>query len=137
MISYSFRLFILSFILNCQNRDGIARRRTKMYLIKVRETKSNDISRGNVFRDYKSEYDDDYQKQIFKRTKPYPGNDNFLNKMRKELGIMKGFFRSSSSRKGIHMVCDFILLCMMNTTCRGEETENGHYTFYNISIEQQ
>ena len=67
-----------------------------MYLIEVDERKSrNNIDRGKISRDYKSE--DDGLDRFYKKSKR--GDDGFLNKMRKELGIVKGFFRTSSSTK--------------------------------------
>ena len=97
MNNFSFRLFILLNLLDFGNFGFIAKRKpTKMYLIEVDERKPrNHIDRGKISRDYKSK--DDGHDRFYKKSKR--GDDGFLNKMRKELGIVKGFFRTSSSTK--------------------------------------
>ena len=97
MNNFSFLLFILLNLLDFGNFGFIAKRKpTKMYLIEVDERKPrNNINREKIFRDYKSE--DDGLDRFYKKSKR--GDDGFLNKMRKELGIVKGFFRTSSSTK--------------------------------------
>ena len=92
MINFSFRLFILLNLLSLGNFGFKARRKPKMYLIEVDERKSK---REKISRDYKGE--DDGLNRFYKKSKR--GDDRFLNKMRKELGIVNGFFRTSSSTK--------------------------------------
>ena len=96
MINFSFRLFILLNLLGLGNFGFKAKRKSKMYLIEVDERKSrNNINKENIFRDYKTV--DDGLDRFYKKSKR--GDDGFLNKMRKELGIVKGFFRTSSSTR--------------------------------------
>ena len=92
MIHFPFRLFIFLNLLAFGNFVFIAKRKPKMYLIKVAERKSR---REKISRDYMSE--EDGFDRFYKKSKR--GDDRFLNNMRKELGIVKGFFRTSSSTK--------------------------------------
>ena len=97
MINFAFRFFLLLFVLiGYENVGCIAKTGTKLYLVKVEEKKSTNINKRKRFRDYKSEdADQDY---FFKQSKTK--DDSFLDGMRKELGIVKGFFRSSSNTRG-------------------------------------
>ena len=101
MINFYFRLILLLFVLEFEKFGCIVRRKTKLYLVKVKERNSNYINKRQPFHDYKSG-DDDHERS-FKKLKAE--DDSFLNKMRRELGIVKGFFRSSSNTKGN---CEYI-----------------------------
>ena len=101
MINFSFHVFLLLLVLDFEKFGCIERRKTKLYLVKVKERNSNYINKRKPVRDYKS--GDDDLEGFFKKSKIE--DDSFLNKMRRELGIVKGFFRSSSSTKGN---CEYI-----------------------------
>ena len=94
MLNFSFRFFLLQFVLGFEYFGCIAR--TKLYLVKVNERNSNNMNKEKISRDYKS--GDADQDHFYKKSKIE--DDSFLDVMRKELGIMKGFFRSSSNNRG-------------------------------------
>ena len=94
-------MILLLFVLEFEKFGCIVRRKTKLYLVKVKERNSNYINKRKPFRDYKSG-DDDHE-HSFKKLKAE--EDSFLDKMRRELGIVKGFFRSSSNTNGN---CEYI-----------------------------
>ena len=96
MINFAFRFFLLLFVIGYENVGCIAKTGTKLYLVKVEERNFTNINKRKRFRDYKS--DDADQDYFYKQSKTK--DDSFLDVMRKELGIMKGFFRSSSNSRG-------------------------------------
>ena len=100
MKNFAFHFFLLLFVIGYENVGCIAKTGTKLYLVKVEERNSSNINTRKRFRDYKSgNADQDY---FYKHSKTK--DDSFLDVMRKELGIVKGFFRSSSNSRGNKIV---------------------------------